>query len=169
MHEIIDDLCKIPEKITAVLDNKSEIKKLAEKLKDKKTFFYIGRRQNYPTALEGALKLKEISYVHAEAYPAGELKHGPLALIEKGVPVIALNPNDDLKDKMESNMQEAKARNATVITVSEDGDIKVPVCDPLLTPILYIVPLHLLAYYISVGKGIDPDKPRNLAKSVTVE
>ncbi|MBN2251585.1 MAG: glutamine--fructose-6-phosphate transaminase (isomerizing) [Candidatus Altiarchaeota archaeon] len=169
LQELTEDLARMPEKIKQVLDREKEIKTLAEKLKGKKTFFYIGRRQNYPTALEGALKLKEISYVHAEAYPAGELKHGPLALLEKDVPVIALNPNDELREKMESNIQEAKARKATVLTVAEDGDIKVPVCDPLLTPILYIVPLHLLAYHISIGKGIDPDKPRNLAKSVTVE
>ncbi|RLI87008.1 MAG: glutamine--fructose-6-phosphate transaminase (isomerizing) [Candidatus Altiarchaeales archaeon] len=169
MNEILDDLHKIPDKIRQVLDNEGEIKKLAEKLKDKKIFFYIGRRLNYPTALEGALKIKEISYVHAEAYPAGELKHGPLALLEEGVPVIAISPNDDLKEKMESNVQEARARNATIIMVGEDGDLRVPVCDPLLSPILYIVPLHLLAYYISTAKGLDPDKPRNLAKSVTVE
>lgn len=169
MNEILDDLHKIPDKIKQVLDNEDEIKKLTERLKDKKIFFYIGRRLNYPTALEGALKIKEISYVHAEAYPAGELKHGPLALLEKGVPVIAISPNDDLEEKMESNVQEARARNADILVVGERGDIRVPVCDPLLSPILYIVPLHLLAYYISTAKGLDPDKPRNLAKSVTVE
>jgi len=169
MNEILDDLNGIPDKIQSVLNEENEIKKLAQRLAKKNIFFYIGRRLNYPTALEGALKIKEISYVHAEAYPAGELKHGPLALLEEGVPVIAICPNDDLSKKMESNIQEAKARSATVLTVGEEGELKVPVVDPLLSPILYIVPLHLLAYYISTGKGLDPDKPRNLAKSVTVE
>jgi glucosamine--fructose-6-phosphate aminotransferase (isomerizing) len=169
LNEIIDGLHAMPDKIKQVLADKEKIKKLAEDLKDCKTFFYLGRRLNYPTALEGALKLKEISYVHAEAYPGGELKHGPLALLEKGIPVICITPNDDLKEKMESNMQEARARKATIIRVAEDGEIPVPVCDPILSPILYVVPLHLFAYYLSTSKEIDPDKPRNLAKSVTVE
>ncbi len=169
VNKILHNLNLIPEKISQILSNEKEIKKLAERLYDKRIFFYIGRRLNYPTALEGALKLKEISYVHAEAYPAGELKHGPLALLEDGVPVIAISPDDDLKEKMDSNIQEAKARNAEVIVISENGDVKIPAADPLLSPILCIVPLHLLAYYISVLKGINPDKPRNLAKSVTVE
>ncbi len=168
-NEILDDLHRMPDKINMVLNEREHIKKLALQLRDCKSFFYLGRRLNYPTALEGALKLKEISYVHAEAYPGGELKHGPLALLEKGVPVICVAPNDDLKEKMESNMQEARARKATIIRVAEDGELKVPVCDPILSPILYVVPLHLFAYYLSTGKGIDPDKPRNLAKSVTVE
>lgn len=169
VNEILHDLNGIPDKIKQILKNDREIKKLAERLFRSRIFFYIGRRQNYPTALEGALKVKEISYVHAEAYPAGEMKHGPLALLEEGVPVIAILPNDDLTEKMESNVQEARARKATLIIVSENGDLKVPSIDPLLSPILYIVPLHLLAYHISVLKGFDPDKPRNLAKSVTVE
>ena len=167
--ELLHDLNRIPDMISEVLGREEEIRNLTKKISKSSVFFYIGRRLNYPTALEGALKLKEISYLHAEAYPAGELKHGPLAILEKGVSVIAICPNDDLLEKMESNIEEAKARNASVLMVSEDGDLKVPLCDPLLSPILYIVPLHLLAYYISVAKGIDPDKPRNLAKSVTVE
>ena len=169
VNEIIDDISNLPGKIQQILNNENDIKELARKLSDRDIFFYIGRRLNYPTALEGALKIKEISYVHAEAYPAGELKHGPLALLEKGVPVVAINPNDDLLEKMDSNIQEAKARNATIIVVGENGNLKTPVIDPLLSPILYIVPLHLFAYHISVFKGLDPDKPRNLAKSVTVE
>lgn len=169
MNELLDDLHRIPDKITWILNNAGDIKKLSGELRDKQIFFYIGRRLNYPTALEGALKIKEISYVHAEAYPAGELKHGPLALLKEGVPVIAISPNDDLREKMMSNIQEVRARKASVIEVGEEGDLKVPVCDPLLSPILYIVPLHLLAYYISTARGLDPDKPRNLAKSVTVE
>ncbi|HEX55469.1 MAG TPA: glutamine--fructose-6-phosphate transaminase (isomerizing) [Candidatus Altiarchaeales archaeon] len=169
INEMIHSIEKLPEKVEDVLKKREEIENLAKKLKDRRIFFYIGRRFNYPTALEGALKIKEISYVHAEAYPAGEMKHGPLALLEKGVTVIAIKPNDDIMEKMESNIEEARARNADVIVVSEDGDIRVPVVDPILSPILYIVPLHLLAYYISTIKGLDPDKPRNLAKSVTVE
>ncbi len=169
VNEIIDDISNLPGKIQQILSNEDEIKELARKLSDKDIFFYIGRRLNYPTALEGALKIKEISYVHAEAYPAGELKHGPLALLEKGVPVVAINPNDDLLEKMDSNIQEARARNAIILVVGENGDLKTPMIDPLLSPILYVVPLHLFAYYISVFKGLDPDKPRNLAKSVTVE
>ncbi|MDI6689169.1 MAG: glutamine--fructose-6-phosphate transaminase (isomerizing) [Actinomycetota bacterium] len=169
VEEILSDLKEIPDKIGQILSDEREIRKLAENLADKNIFFYIGRRLNYPTALEGALKIKEISYVHAEAYPAGELKHGPLALLEEGVPVVAISPNDDLASKMESNIEEAKARNATVLLVSEGGDLNIPAVNPLLSPILCIVPLHLFAYYISVSKGIDPDRPRNLAKSVTVE
>lgn len=169
LDEIVDNILSLPEKIEQVLGEGDEIKGLAEKLLEKNIFFYIGRRLNYPTALEGALKIKEISYVHAEAYPAGELKHGPLALLEEGVPVVAINPNDDLLEKMDSNIQEAKARNAYVIVVGENGLLRTPVIDPILSPILYIVPLHLFAYYIAVLRKLDPDKPRNLAKSVTVE
>jgi glucosamine--fructose-6-phosphate aminotransferase (isomerizing) len=169
LDEIIDDVCSLSEKTKQILSGSENIKALAEKLSDCKIFFYIGRRLNYPTALEGALKIKEISYVHAEAYPAGELKHGPLALLEEGVPVVAIIPNDDLLEKMESNVQETRARGASVLIVGEGGDFETPVVDPLLSPILYITPLHLFAYYIAVGRGLDPDKPRNLAKSVTVE
>jgi glucosamine--fructose-6-phosphate aminotransferase (isomerizing) len=169
VDEIIDDLHNLPGKIQQILNNEGEIKELAGRLVNRDIFFYIGRRLNYPTALEGALKLKEISYVHAEAYPAGELKHGPLALLEEGVPVVAINPNDDLLEKMDSNIQEARARKATIVEVGESGVLKTPIVDPLLSPILYVVPLHLFAYHISISKGLDPDKPRNLAKSVTVE
>lgn len=163
-----EELKSLPDKIQRILDENS-IRRLAEKYANTDTFFFIGRRQNFPTALEGALKLKEISYVHAEGYPAGELKHGPLALLEEGVVVVSILSSDDLKDKLASNMQEVKARGASVITVGENGDFRIPKTNPLLSPILNIVPLHLFAYYISVLKGIDPDKPRNLAKSVTVE
>ncbi|MBM3308794.1 MAG: glutamine--fructose-6-phosphate transaminase (isomerizing) [Candidatus Altiarchaeales archaeon] len=155
-------------KIKAVLSD-GKIREIAEECAVKKTFFYIGRTLNYPTALEGALKLKEISYLHAEGYPAGELKHGPLAILEEDVVVIAIKTGRHLEDKMDSNIQETKARNARTLIVAEDGEIKVPRVDVLLTPLVNIVPLHLFAYYISVLKGLDPDKPRNLAKSVTVE
>ncbi len=157
----------ISEKIEIILKSGS-VRRLAEQQAKTQSFFYVGRRENYPTALEGALKLKEISYVHAEGYPAGELKHGPLALMDESVTVIALMPSDELREKVESNVSEIRARGAKVIAVP-GREIKVPKTNPLFAPILNIVPLHLFAYYISVLKGLDPDKPRNLAKSVTVE
>ena len=166
--ELIDELEGLSSKISLILDS-SKVKELAESVADISTFFFVGRRQHYPSALEGALKLKEISYVHAEGYPAGELKHGPLALMDDKVTVIALMPSDELKPKVESNISEIKARGAKVIRVGVDEELNIPKTHPLLEPILSIVPLHLFAYYISVLKGIDPDKPRNLAKSVTVE
>lgn len=171
LNETMIEFEELPKKIEKILNEKEKIKKLAKKFSDKKIFFYIGRRLGYGTALEGALKIKEISYVHAEAYPAGEMKHGPIALLSKGVPVIAISPKGELDEKMNSNIQEAKARNASVLVVSEKNgsDIEIPKVSPLLSPILYIVPLHLFAYYIAIFKGLDPDKPRNLAKSVTVE
>jgi glucosamine--fructose-6-phosphate aminotransferase (isomerizing) len=162
------ELREIPSKIKGMLVENA-VKELAEACADRRTLFYIGRGVNYPTALEGALKLKEISYLHAEGYPAGELKHGPLAILDKDVVVIAIKSGSLLEDKMNSNIQETKARQAKLIIVAQDGDIKTPQTDPLLTPIVNIVPLHLFAYYVSVLKGLDPDKPRNLAKSVTVE
>ncbi|HHQ45317.1 MAG TPA: glutamine--fructose-6-phosphate transaminase (isomerizing) [Candidatus Altiarchaeales archaeon] len=158
----------LPGKIQKILSD-NNLKSLAEKCANTRTFFYIGRTLNYPTALEGALKIKEIAYVHAEGYAAGELKHGPLAVLDEETVVIAIKSGKNLSDKMDSNIQEAKARRATVLTVAEYGDIKVPETVDELTPILNIVPLHLFAYYISDLKGLDPDKPRNLAKSVTVE
>ena len=168
LKNIVDELNLVPGKIRGILD-KNNIRSLAEQEANTRTFFFIGRRQHYPTALEGALKLKEIAYVHAEGYPAGELKHGPLALLEEGVVVIAVSSDDDLYDKMRSNISEVEARGASVINVGFKGDLCIPETHPLVSPILSIVPLHLFAYYISVLKGIDPDKPRNLAKSVTVE
>ncbi|RLI91672.1 MAG: glutamine--fructose-6-phosphate transaminase (isomerizing) [Candidatus Altiarchaeales archaeon] len=169
IERILSSLHKLPEKMNKILHNHETIVDYAKQLYNKPTFFYIGRRLGYVTALEGALKIKEISYSHAEAYPAGEMKHGPLALIEEGVPVIAVQPNDDLKDKLESNIMEIKSRGGFVLRVSEDGELRVPKIEPILTPLLYIVPLHLFAYYIATFRGLDPDKPRNLAKSVTVE
>lgn len=173
------ELYMIPEKIDLILDNRDKIKEIIRSLSEIDDYFYIARRVNYPTAMEGALKLKEISYLHAEAYPAGELKHGPLALMQDDVCVVAINPSDDLKQKMESNIQEAKTRKARIVELLEadnfaveDGNdvkIKIPKTDPYLTPLTMIVPLHLLAYYIALSKGLDIDKPRNLAKSVTVE
>ncbi|MFH1055439.1 MAG: glutamine--fructose-6-phosphate transaminase (isomerizing) [Candidatus Altiarchaeota archaeon] len=165
---LFEELKSISWKIEGMLKSDS-IRDIAEKEANTQSFFFVGRREEYPTALEGALKLKEISYVHAEGYPAGELKHGPLALMNKDVTVIALMASDELKPKVESNVSEIKARGAKVIRVGHGGDINIPKTQPIFAPILNIVPLHLLAYYISVLKGLDPDKPRNLAKSVTVE
>jgi glucosamine--fructose-6-phosphate aminotransferase (isomerizing) len=164
----MQELRGIANKIEETLKNNG-IRKLSEAQANTHTFFYIGRRQNYPTAMEGAHKIKEISYVHAEGYPAGELKHGALALMDERVTVMVLLQDDELKAKVESNVSEIKARGANVITVGSEGDIRMPRTNSLFAPIVNIVPLHLFAYYIADLKGLDPDKPRNLAKSVTVE
>ena len=148
------------------------------KFKDAKDFFYIGRGFNYSTALEGALKLKEISYIHAEGYPAGELKHGPLALIDEDMPVVGILPPGPSYNKTFNNLQEIKARGAKMIILGSEDDEKISdneyiltfnsEIDELIAPLLYIIDLQLFSYYVSVGKNIDPDKPKNLAKSVTV-
>jgi glucosamine--fructose-6-phosphate aminotransferase (isomerizing) len=162
--------------ITRVLDwNKSELVNLSQKLKDKSDFYYIARGINFAIASEGALKLKEISYIHAEGMPAGELKHGTLALIEPGTPVVVICPADYTFAETLSNAIEAKSRGAFIIGVSDkesdiyDSWIKLPKVDELLYPLVAVVPLQLLAYYLAVNRGCDPDKPRNLAKSVTVK
>jgi len=151
---------------------------VAAKIFTKPNIFFIGRGLNYPVAMEGALKLKEISYLHAEAYAGGELKHGPLSLIEKGVPVIAVAPKDESLPKLFGNIKEVKARGAYVVALTDDemvrkeADVAIPLpsaADPVLYPFPEIVSLQLLAYHVSVLRGIDPDRPRNLAKSVTVE
>ncbi|MEM2963240.1 MAG: glutamine--fructose-6-phosphate transaminase (isomerizing) [Candidatus Anstonellales archaeon] len=162
----------------AILTKEGEIKKLAKMLSKMRDFFFIGRGLSYPIALEGALKLKEITYLHAEGYPAGELKHGPMSLLDKGVCVIAIAPEDDTTQKILSNIQECRARNATVVGFSDSSRIlsscdvffRMPTLEkPLFSPIIYAVPLQMLSYYMAVLLGRDPDKPRNLAKSVTVE
>lgn len=163
--------------IEALLTKEADIKKLAATLCKKKDFFFIGRGLSFPIAAEGALKLKEITYLHAEAYAAGELKHGPLSLLEKDVCVLAVAPSDETSSKMLSNIKECKARNATIIGISDSQSIlaecdlsfKMPPFDPLFSPILYTIPLQMLAYHMTLMLGRDPDKPRNLAKSVTVE
>ncbi len=142
-------------------------------------FLYLGRGIHYPIALEGALKLKEISYIHAEGYPSGEMKHGPIALIDENLPVVGIAPQDAVYEKIVSNLEEVKARDGKVIVLCSQGDTKIaaladevlplPDTEPLLTPILTVVPLQLLAYHIAVKRGCDVDQPRNLAKSVTVE
>ncbi|MEO2151145.1 MAG: glutamine--fructose-6-phosphate transaminase (isomerizing), partial [Thermococcus sp.] len=177
LKELEEGLRMVPDLIEDILNLNEPLRELAEGLKDRENFFYIGRGIGVPTALEGALKLKEISYIHAEGLSAGELKHGPLALIEDGVPVVAIAPNGKTFDKMLGNIEEAKARGAHIIALGSserlrevsDAFIEMPDLDETLTPIPYIVPLQLLAYHLAVLRGNDPDKPRNLAKSVTVE
>ncbi len=180
-EEYHEELDRVPEMLERVLEweREREVAVLGGRYKERPNWFFIGRGPGYPTAMEGALKLKEITYQHAEAYPAGELKHGPLALIEEGVPVVAVAQRGGVYEKMLANIEEVKARGATVITVAEEGDenveehsdhvIRVPRISEVFSPIVYTVPLQLLAYYMSVARGIDPDYPRNLAKSVTVE
>jgi glucosamine--fructose-6-phosphate aminotransferase (isomerizing) len=179
-EELLEELQKIPDCMKAVLSLEECIKEMAGKYKDAQDFFFIGRGFSYPTALEGALKLKEITYIHGEGYAAGELKHGPLALIDDDVPVVAVVPPGKSHDRTLSNVQEVKARGARVIGLGSEDDqvlssevsdmIEFPHQIPeLLSPLLYVVPLQLLAYHISVQRGIDPDKPKNLAKCVTVE
>jgi len=171
------ELALLSDEIEKLLSRASEIEKIASELSKYRDFFFIGRSLSYPSALEGALKLKEITYLHAEAYPAGELKHGPLSLLEKGVAVISLAPSGETFAKTLSNMQECRARNATLVVLSDKEEaiskatysFRMPKMDPLAIPILYAIPLQLLAYYMAVGMKKDPDKPRNLAKSVTVE
>jgi len=179
-QRIAREILELPNLISEILDNfPSEIKNLAEKYNKFNNFLYLGRKYNYPIALEGALKLKEISYIHAEGYGAGEMKHGPIALIDENFPTIAVCPSDSVYDKMTSNMEEIKARKGKVIAIATEGneDIKnladdviyIPKTLEMLTPILSVIPLQLFAYYMGVLRGCDIDKPRNLAKSVTVE
>jgi len=163
------------------LQQDNQIIALAQSFTNKSHAIFMGRGMLYPIALEGALKMKEISYIHAEGYPAGELKHGPLALVDHAMPIISLVPHDALFDKNLSNIQEVRARGGQLIVLTDRVDqfqqiafsdiaiIPVPTIHPLLTPILYTIPLQLLAYHVAVLKGTDVDQPRNLAKSVTVE
>ena len=175
-EEAVNGITNLNSKITRVLErNKSELIKLSQKLKDKNDFYYIARGINFAIASEGALKLKEISYIHAEGMPAGELKHGTIALIEPGTPVAVICPADYTFAETLSNAMEAKSRGAYIIGVSDresdiyDSWIRLPTVDELLYPMVAIVPLQLLAYYIAINRGCDPDKPRNLAKTVTVK
>lgn len=179
-HEMIEKLKQMPEKVTKALEQENYIKEdIAKSIKDRENTFYLGRGLDYSIAMEGALKIKEISYIHAEAFAAGELKHGTIALIEKGTPVIAIATQDSLFEKMVSNMEEVRARGAYVIAVakeknkevekSADKVIYIPDVDDILSSILTVLPLQLLSYYAAIERGCDVDKPRNLAKSVTVE
>jgi glutamine---fructose-6-phosphate transaminase (isomerizing) len=179
-NEIVSGLKKLPGLINEVLNQESEVKKLSQNFKNKKSALFLGRGTMHAIALEGALKLKEISYIHAEAYPAGELKHGPIALIDKNMPVIAIAPNDDLLEKLKSNLQEVKSRGSQMI-VFEDENSKIKPMDSMkvipvtsnlgriTAPIIFTIPLQLLSYHVALIKETDVDKPRNLAKSVTVE
>ncbi|HEU5114168.1 MAG TPA: glutamine--fructose-6-phosphate transaminase (isomerizing) [Candidatus Paceibacterota bacterium] len=176
---LLSELSEIPNKIEAMFIRKDEIRRIAQKYASAPSMLYIGRKYMFPLAYEGALKLKEISYIHAEAHGAGELKHGPLALISEGFPVVALAPKGSVYEKTISNIQEAKARGADVIVVASEGDraigklaneiIRIPKVDERLAPILAAVPLQLFAYYAALSRGHNVDRPRNLAKSVTVE
>ncbi|MCK4951992.1 MAG: glutamine--fructose-6-phosphate transaminase (isomerizing) [Gammaproteobacteria bacterium] len=178
-EKIVSELIMLPGKIERALQMDDEIKKLSENFADKHNALFLGRGAQYPIAMEGALKLKEISYIHAEAYPAGELKHGPLALVDASIPVIAVAPNNDLLEKLKSNLQEVAARGGELFVfadpksgVKEDDAIHVLFVDEIddnVAPIVYTIPLQLLSYHVAVLKGTDVDKPRNLAKSVTVE
>ena len=177
--QLLNELDGIPEKISHVLEMKDHIKAIAEKYKDAANALFLGRGYNFPVALEGALKLKEISYIHAEGYPAAEMKHGPIALVDETLPVVFVATRDSYHEKVISNMQEIRARKGRVIAIINEGDeqsisladdvIVVPYADEILAPILSTIPLQLLAYYTGLAKGYDVDKPRNLAKSVTVE
>jgi len=177
--QLMHDLESIPEKIKEILADTANIERIAEKYKDAADFLFLGRGYNFPVALEGALKLKEISYIHAEGYPAAEMKHGPIALVDEKLPVVFVATKDSYYEKIVSNVQEIKARKGKVIAVATVGDevipgmaddvMFVPDADEAIAPLLSVVPLQLLSYYVGLYKGLDVDKPRNLAKSVTVE
>ena len=178
-QQLLVELADVPEKVAAILKNAEEIKSIALKYKDARDFLFLGRGYNFPIALEGALKLKEISYIHAEGYPAAEMKHGPIALVDENLPVVFIATKDSYHEKIVSNMQEIKARKGQIISIITDGDeisptisddvIFIPPADELIAPIISVIPLQLLSYFIGVAKDVDVDKPRNLAKSVTVE
>jgi glutamine---fructose-6-phosphate transaminase (isomerizing) len=176
---VVRELERIPKKVELCLERGDQVRKVAEAHKDARDWLFLGRHVGYPMALEGALKLKEISYLHAEGYPAAELKHGPIALIEEGTPVVVVHPSSHVYAKMLTNIQEVAARGAAVIAIAEDGDrevaahaahvLRVPATAQLLSPLVCLVPLQLLSYHVATARGCPIDKPRNLAKSVTVE
>ncbi len=175
----VEQLHRIPEKVGTLLNASDSIRAIAQIYKDNQNFLYLGRGVNFPVALEGALKLKEISYIHAEGYPAAEMKHGPIALIDENMPVVFIAPKDMIYDKIISNMEEVKARGGRIIVIATEGDegirrysdhvIYIPEVENIFSPLLTVIPLQLLAYHIAVFRGCDVDQPRNLAKSVTVE
>ncbi|MCU7237757.1 glutamine--fructose-6-phosphate transaminase (isomerizing) [Pseudomonas peradeniyensis] len=177
--ELVDELRRLPARLSEALAMDGVVEKIAELFADKHHTLFLGRGAQYPVAMEGALKLKEISYIHAEAYPAGELKHGPLALVDNDMPVVTVAPNNELLEKLKSNLQEVRARGGELVVFADEqagmsnGEgthvINVPHINDALAPILYTIPLQLLSYYVAVLKGTDVDQPRNLAKSVTVE
>jgi glucosamine--fructose-6-phosphate aminotransferase (isomerizing) len=176
---LIEELMVVPDKVEKALGNNEKYKQIAALFKDSTNFLYLGRGYLFPVALEGALKLKEISYIHAEGYPAAEMKHGPIALIDNKMPVVVIATNDQTYEKIVSNIQEVKARSGIVIAVVTEGDqviskmadyvLEIPASDFAVAPLLTIIPLQLLSYHIAVMRGCNVDQPRNLAKSVTVE
>jgi glutamine---fructose-6-phosphate transaminase (isomerizing) len=176
---LVSDLSIVPDLVGKLLDREEDVLKVARYMKDTRDALYLGRGINMPIAYEGALKLKEISYIHAEAYPAGEMKHGPIALIDRDMPVIVIAPKDPWYDKMISQVEQVKARGGKVIGVATDGDERmagladqvlwVPDVPWMLSPVMTVIPLQMLAYHIAAVRGLDVDQPRNLAKSVTVE
>jgi glucosamine--fructose-6-phosphate aminotransferase (isomerizing) len=178
-QQYLQELRHLPSAVQKVLDLEPKIAELAKHFADKHHALFLGRGMHYPIAMEGALKLKEISYIHAEAYPAGELKHGPLALVDKDMPVVSVAPNDALLEKLKSNLQEVRARGGELYVFADANThikeaegvhiLQMPEHAGFLSPILHTIPLQLLAYYVALQKGTDVDKPRNLAKSVTVE
>jgi glucosamine--fructose-6-phosphate aminotransferase (isomerizing) len=178
-RRLIADLRLVPDLAGRCLDREAEVEKVARRLLNVSNCLYLGRGINMPTASEGALKLKELSYIHAEGYPAGEMKHGPIALIDRELPVVVIAPRDPWYDKMLSQIEQAKARGGLVIAVATDGDeliaskadhvLWVPETPWMLSPITTVIPLQMLAYHIAALRGLDVDQPRNLAKSVTVE
>jgi glucosamine--fructose-6-phosphate aminotransferase (isomerizing) len=177
--QLINELERIPQKVQTILEKNEQIKFIAGEIKDINNALYLGRGYNFPVALEGALKLKEISYIHAEGYPAAEMKHGPIALIDENMPVIIIANNKSAHEKIVSNIQEVKARKGKVIAIVNEGDtvisgiadyvIEIPETDEPLSPLLSVIPLQLLSYHIALMRGCNVDQPRNLAKSVTVE
>ena len=177
--ELISGLSEIPSKIQEILDQHTEIERISQLFTYAPNFLYLGRSYSFPVALEGALKLKEISYIHAEGYPAAEMKHGPIALIDEMMPVLVVSATEHTNDKMVSNIEEVKARKGRIISVVNPGHeevknlaefvIEIPQTLDELSPLLSVIPLQLLSYYIAVNRGCDVDQPRNLAKSVTVE
>lgn len=178
-RELVEALKSLPDVVRSTLELDEQICHIAEKFVGKNHALFLGRGSHYPIALEGALKLKEISYIHAEGYPAGELKHGPLALVDDDMPVVAVAPGDTLIEKLKSNLEEVRARGAELIVFADEyvpmrdtervTVLRVPACSALISPIIYTIPVQLLAYHVAVSKGTDVDQPRNLAKSVTVE
>jgi glucosamine--fructose-6-phosphate aminotransferase (isomerizing) len=179
LRQLMIELENIPAKVEKALELNDKIVEISEEFKDATNFLYLGRGYNFPVALEGALKLKEISYIHAEGYPAAEMKHGPIALIDENMPVVVIATRDSSYEKIVSNIQEVKARKGRIIAIVTEGDqvipamaeyvIEVPETSEILTPLVSVIPLQLLSYHIAVMRGCNVDQPRNLAKSVTVE